>query len=861
MGVARRVLELGLFLGSLHAQAAIFEYTDLKELGSCVKVVKKSLDDLEIACPLDNFVSKVRAANYQEPAKRYLVARLLVKALYTKHQTELFKKKITHKETVELFPNLPRSRSNYLQYFFPETENYSVPVTAPSKEASFVSASKSLVDEITFWLEPLKDGSKGDKAFLKPELSHLMFWTLGLGLRFDALAELLETESKELLKHRDFEQLYLTQLSQWIKQFGALPVRAWYSKRLEAKLSPIGGSLSDTNWNYQIESIRLVERPIGPEQIVKILPTLRWLWIVSPEAKRANELKKLMTELGLEKELDSWKLDELNWKEYSWRVQALSRSLSTRSAERMMNKLIDERSKLLIGRDDVWEALQLHIRIYKILDERSKIAPLIGKYEKSFKFFTPPTERGEVFKHYERLYQLAVQFWTLEENKQALMLMDQITASKSKEASSVQLKVAYVRARMNETSNIDLLKKTFKMNLRQDQKLELGWRTFYRLLEGNPKQVAESVKFLNDNTSLFKRMGEYPIKIDFWKAQALAKTKKEKEAQKILAANFASDPYNFYGLFSALVYKDLSGKYPDGWKIGAEDSKDEFKESNYLDAEGYPKNDSDQLISRALVLAKARDFDRALAVLRDAARARPWRSLASVDDRHAKMRDIARLYVALGSKRSAMNLMGGLISAKADNLSSEDWEFIFPRLFESEIKKRASTHSMDPWIVSSVIRQESAFDPRARSPVDALGLMQLLPTTAQKEAKLLGKTDFVSEDLYQPEVAIEIGAHHLSRLLSSFDKSFVCAFAAYNAGIPPLNNWLSNHSGEPLTFVERIPYKETRDYVKKLLRNYVMYRRLYETEIPALPVLLTMPNKEASAKVSLHEDASRIAQE
>ncbi len=861
MGLARKVLGVGIFLGVFHAQATIYEYTELKELGSCVRIVKKDIDDLEMACPLASFVSKIRAANYQEPAKRYLVARLLVKALYTQHQSELFKKKIENKSVGELFPNLPRSRSNYLQYFFPETEDYVVPVSKPSKEATFVGQSKSLIDEINFWLEPLRNDVKGEKAFLKVETSHLLFWSLGLGLRFDALAELLEEESKELFRYSDFEQLYMSQISQWIKQFGALPLRAWYAKRLESKLSPMGGALSESAWNYRIESIRLIERPIGPEESVKLVPILRWLWIISPEAKRANELKKLVGELGLEKELASWDLDQLNWKEYSWRVQALTRSLSTRSAEQMMNKLIGEKSKILMNRDDVWEALQLHIRIYKILDERSKIISLIKQYEDSFKFFTPPTERGQVFKHYERLYQLAVQFWTLEENEQALKLMNQIDASKSKEAQSVQLKVAYVRARMSEATDIELLKKTYKSGLREDQKLELGWRLFFRLLEGNAKQIAESLKFLEENTSTFKRMGEAPIKIAFWKAQALAKNKKDKEALKILEENFSSDPYNFYGLISALVHKELSGKFPEGWVIGAKDSKDDFKESNYLDDKGYPKSERDMLMARAIVLAKARDLDRSMAVLREASSARPWRGLASVDERHSKMRDIARMYVSLGNKRSAMNLMGALISGKSEELSSEDWEFIFPRLFESEIRKRTQVHTLDPWVVSSVIRQESAFDPRARSPVDALGLMQLLPSTAHKEAKILGKRGFETESLFQPEVAIELGAHHLHRLVKSFDSSYVCAFASYNAGVPPVKVWLSNHSGDPLTFMERIPYKETRDYVKKLLRNYVMYRRLYEKDIPPLPTLLTMPSKETSANVSIHEDASRIAQE
>jgi soluble lytic murein transglycosylase-like protein len=862
MGFARLlVLAVGLVTWATRLQAAgIFEYYDLKELGSCVKIIKKDLEDLEISCPLDRFVSQARAANYQDPGKRYLVARLLVKSLFSQHQSDLFKKSAEPKAPGELFPNLPSSRSNYLQYFFPETENYSVPVLPPSKEATFVGQSKNLIDEINFWIAPLRTNSKDTHSFLYAETTHLLFWTYGLGLRFDSLAELLDQESKELLRHSDFEQLYLSQISQWIRQFGALPLRSWYAKKLEAKLPPEGGALSDTAWNYWIESIRLYERPISPELASKVLGQLRWLWIISPEAKRNTELKKLATELGFSKELDTWNLNQLSWKEYSWRVQALTRSLSTRSAEQMMNKLLHENSKLLASKDDIWEALQLHIRIYKILDERQKIIKLMRDYDEAFKFFTPPVDKAETYKHFERIYQLAVQFWTLEENGEALKLMDQIDASKAKEVYPVQLKVAFVRSRMAESKDLELMKKTYKLDLREDQKLELGWRTFFKLLEGNPKQVSESLKFLDANSKLFKKLGEFPLKIDFWRAQALVKLKREKEAAKTLVANFEEDPYNFYGLMSGLVHKDLVGKFPKGWEIAGKESTDKFEEKNYLGEDGYPKNEKDSLLARALTLAKARDFDRSIVVLREAAQARPWRAVASVDEQHSKMRDIARIYVALGNKRSAMNMMAGLLSNKSDDLSAEDWEFIFPRLFEGEIRKQADSQGLDPWVVSSVIRQESSFDPRARSPVDALGLMQLLPTTAQKEAKLVGRKSFNPEDLFQPEISIELGTHNLGRLLKTFDKSFVCAFAAYNAGVPPIKNWLSNHSGQPLTFVERIPYKETRDYVKKLTRNYVMYRRLYEKEIPPLQQIFAMPAKDVSAKVSNYEDPNRVAQ-
>jgi hypothetical protein len=854
------------FLLALPIKAGLFKHYELSELKKCLKKVKKEYrEDLDLSCPLPEFVAKAREKNYKEPGKRFLVARVLVQALKTRHQSELLFGDSSESEEnqaiAEMFPELPASRSQYLQYFFPESGQNRVPVLPPSKEAKFLSQSKNLVDEILFWLEPLREekSSKKLRLFLKDETSHILFWAYGLSLRFDSLYQLIDSDEKALLHNRDFEQLYLTQVSQWIKQFGALPLRSWYSKKIKSKLAPMGGPLSDTAWNYWIESIRLLERPVNPED-KDLLAQLRWLWVISPEAKRNLELKNLIDELGLGKTRDSWSLSQLTWQEYLWRVQALSSSLSTRAADQMMEALLKESSKLLSNRDEVWEALQVHIKIMKILDERHRISKLIQKYNEKFKFFTTPEDKNEIPKHFERLYQIAVQFWTLEENKQALDILNKIEGSKERAHASVLSKVAYVKARMNEEKDLEGLKKAFKMDLRDDQKLELGWRVFFKLYEGSLKQVTESLNFIERYASTFKNLEEAPLKIAFWKAQSLVKLKKDKEAVKVFTKNFEEDPYSFYGLMSAYMLRELTGKFPDKWEIKNLKSTSAFNEADYLDGEGYPTSDAYTQVATAIVLGKVYEDDRGIAVLKELSNGKSGNGFLSSGEKFDKARDLARIFVELNDKRSGMNLMAGYLSKNSEDFSSEDWGFIFPRVYEEDIRKQSSKVGIDPWVVSSIIRQESAFNPRARSSVDALGLMQLLPVTAQKEAKILGKDSFQTEDLFDPDTAIEFGTSNISRLLKIFDKSYICSFAAYNAGIPPVKLWMKQYgTAYPFTFIERITYKETRDYVKKLLRNFVMYRRLYEKEMPVLTSLLTMPSDEVSANIPDHEDSDRVA--
>lgn len=130
-------------------------------------------------------------------------------------------------------------------------------------------------------------------------------------------------------------------------------------------------------------------------------------------------------------------------------------------------------------------------------------------------------------------------------------------------------------------------------------------------------------------------------------------------------------------------------------------------------------------------------------------------------------------------------------------------------------------------LIFSIIRQESAFDPNARSPAEAFGLMQMLPSLAKSLAPQLGVPYKDAPDLFQPEVNIPIGSFELRRLLSKYSGRYILAISNYNANEKAIQSWLRNrHRENPIEFIEEIPYEETRTYVKLVLRNFVFYRRL-----------------------------------
>ncbi len=155
----------------------------------------------------------------------------------------------------------------------------------------------------------------------------------------------------------------------------------------------------------------------------------------------------------------------------------------------------------------------------------------------------------------------------------------------------------------------------------------------------------------------------------------------------------------------------------------------------------------------------------------------------------------------------------------------------FPLAFWEMIQKIAREKIIDPYLVLALIRQESVFDPRALSPASAYGLMQLLSSTAARMAAQLGLPSPGAAKLYDPETNLTLGIHHLRGLLQRYGDNWVKAIAAYNAGEAAVARWEKQILAEDEDeFIEQIPYRETRLYVKLVLRNHRVYRAIYEAK-------------------------------
>ena len=180
--------------------------------------------------------------------------------------------------------------------------------------------------------------------------------------------------------------------------------------------------------------------------------------------------------------------------------------------------------------------------------------------------------------------------------------------------------------------------------------------------------------------------------------------------------------------------------------------------------------------------------------------------------------------------RVITNAFGEFLRQPAADLPPDFWQLVYPRPFWDDVRPAAEANGVDPLVLYAVMRQESRFDPQARSAVGALGLFQIMPYTAAALGLRVGVGD-VSDDeaaMLQPRVNAAIGARLASDLLEMFDGHLAPVAASYNAGEDLARVWWAAAEGRREDyFVDAIPYSETRRFVREVLTNYAAYRRLY----------------------------------
>jgi soluble lytic murein transglycosylase len=291
---------------------------------------------------------------------------------------------------------------------------------------------------------------------------------------------------------------------------------------------------------------------------------------------------------------------------------------------------------------------------------------------------------------------------------------------------------------------------------------------------------------------------------DYWTARAYLALDREADARVALRAVRARDPLSYYGIRAA----ELLGEPALAFVTAA--SPPHRPEATALVDRAMPRIETLASLGRRADLA------------------------LEVDQLRAHLRrydggEYALAEALVGRGHTLMGLAAGWeIQRREGEWNRRLLRIVYPFPFQSLVLAESQAQGVDPYLVAAVIRRESAFNPDARSAVGALGLMQIMPATGRGLAREAGMQGFAPTMLSQPGLNVQFGVRYLDGLLRQFNGDLSLVLSAYNAGPSRAVRWrqFPEHK-EPSLFMERIPFNETREYLRNVKIHLAVYRELY----------------------------------
>ena len=391
-------------------------------------------------------------------------------------------------------------------------------------------------------------------------------------------------------------------------------------------------------------------------------------------------------------------------------------------------------------------------------------------------------------------------------------------ATASQRRAAALLLGAYLGAIGRNDEALALYRGLFQSSTDDDQQRDMLWRAGVAALRaGRHSRALTNLQSLVDR----RPSGELDLAGQYWLAVARAQTGDTVRAVNTFAALAERYPYHYYGIIALDRLRELQDStesnikrgdlldFPKLSVSGASESRAEYKAAMALARAGLV-SDAAWYLRRLL---NQRRGDRGLALL--AARA------SAVAGDHASV------------TRILVNHFGAFLQRPARGLPDDFWKLVYPRPFWDTVVDSAQTHRADPVLLLSLMRRESRFDPTARSAVGAIGLLQVMPYTAEALAERAGVNFILSRGideatLADPAVNIAIAARLNADLLEMFDGNHLPVIASYNAGEDHVAEWWAGtHHLRDDFFIDSIPYSETRRFAREVIANYAAYERVY----------------------------------
>lgn len=423
---------------------------------------------------------------------------------------------------------------------------------------------------------------------------------------------------------------------------------------------------------------------------------------------------------------------------------------------------------------------------------------------------TKNLQNPKLLNHYvEANVNYARVLWTEQGTTEALKTLDQ--AQKALEGRYSLFDIYWLRGRILEEqkkvaeAQSEFLKATKEETPNWREKEKILWSLAWSYFKNN--EFSKSTEQLDVMINAPEISSTSRFKYLYWKAESFQRQEQAETARKIWESLAQEDTYGYYGMLAhhqlSLPLRPIEPTTIDQNSIL---SAPEAKMFNAL-----IKVEETELAQKMLV-DRLSDSKEVLQM--------------SIDD-------ICALFEKLSLVGSYSTVFSYFVKLPYDTqklVFNKIPNILFPSPYIDLVTKAATDAGIEPELIYSIMRQESSFNPNARSPMDAFGLLQVLPEVAKVVARQNKLPYKKYEDLYIPEINIPIGAHLLKKQSRAFDEKFVLMVASYNASSRAVRSWYDRYSGDDLIFIEDIPYEETKAYVKLVTRNLVIYKRLLDTK-------------------------------
>ena len=480
--------------------------------------------------------------------------------------------------------------------------------------------------------------------------------------------------------------------------------------------------------------------------------------------------------------------------------------------------------------------LDLRIKAYNAIASTFKLEgskdQFLATLEEAYRMVTKvagSTSRPETLRQLQQIgLKLARAHWTENNYHRAGRILENVKLVVNSRLPAHEIQ--WIEARISEErgdfqNTLKLVRGSLRQGARGESRERLLWLEAWTLRRLGDRRRAvlafeELIRLASNN---FDRN-----RYSYWKAKTLIEIDAVVEGEAQLAELAENDPLGYYGILAQRQLKRAFEPFP----------KTSFLASGNLSAS--PLRELARLSPSTPTLALSQQLEW-LVALNEIELAQAYldrnidrRSLVDADP--DLLRQSLKAFASAGHFRGLFEVFTLLPPDHRKSLLNSHPNYIFPAPFQRIVADASNRFGIPVELIYSIMRQESSFNAFARSPADAFGLMQLIPPTAGMVSERVGLRWSNLEELYSPNLNIPLGSSYLRMLWDRYDGQFILTVASYNASEEAVKNWVkTRYRGDPVEFIEDIPYEETRTYVRLVLRNFIFYLRLRSDQPLAFP--------------------------